>query len=34
MMQCLFNGQKQAARWAEDHPAYIVKRWRCGQPRA
>ena len=34
MMQCLFNGPKQAARWAEDHPGYVVKRWRCGQPRA
>lgn len=34
MMQCLFNGAKQAARWAEEHPGYVVKRWSCGHPRA
>ena len=34
MMQCLFNGAKQAAQWAEEHPGYRVKRWSCGQPRA
>jgi hypothetical protein len=34
MMQCLFNGPKQAARWADEHPGYVVKKWRCGQPRA
>lgn len=34
MMQCLANGQFQATRWAEEHPGYVVKRWRCGQPRA
>jgi hypothetical protein len=34
MMQCLFNGPKQAAKWAEQNPGYVVKRWNCGQPRA
>jgi hypothetical protein len=34
MMQCLFNGAKRAARWAEEHPGYVVKRWNCGYPRA
>ncbi len=34
MMQCLFNGAKQAAKWAEEHPGYVVKRWNCGQQRA
>lgn len=34
MMQCLFNGAKQAAKWAEEHPGYVVRRWTCGQPRA
>lgn len=34
MMQCLFNGAKQAALWAEEHPGYAVKRWNCGLPRA
>jgi acyl-ACP thioesterase len=34
MMQCLFNGAKQAAAWAENHPGWIVKRWNCGAPRA
>ena len=34
MMQCLFNGAKQATKWAEEHPGYVVKRWNCGQPRA
>ena len=32
IMQCLFNGQKQAIQWGEEHPGYVVKRWRCGQP--
>ena len=34
MMQCLFNGAKQAAAWAEEHPDYVVRRWTCGHPRA
>jgi hypothetical protein len=34
MMQCLFNGAKQAARRTEDHPGYMVKRWNYGHPRA
>jgi hypothetical protein len=34
MMQCLFNGAKEAAKWAEEHPGYVVKRWTCGQQRA
>ncbi len=34
MMQCLFNGAKQAAQWIEENPGYVVKRWNCGQPRA
>lgn len=34
MMQCLFNGPKQAARWAETHEGWFVKRWRCGLPQA
>jgi hypothetical protein len=33
-MQCLFNGAKQAAKWAEEHPGYVVKRWNCGHPKA
>ena len=34
MMQCLFNGAKQAAKWAEEHPGYVFRRWNCGHPRA
>lgn len=34
MMQCLFNGAKQAAKWAEEHRGYVVRRWSCGHPRA
>ncbi|MFO1039861.1 MAG: hypothetical protein U1E45_23715 [Geminicoccaceae bacterium] len=34
IMQCMFNGAKQAALWAKDHPGYVVKRWNCGEPRA
>ena len=34
MMQCLFQGPKEALKWAADHQGYVVKRWRCGQPRA
>jgi hypothetical protein len=34
MMQCLFNGQKQAIKWREEHPGYVVRKWRCGEPRA
>ena len=34
MMHCLFSAARQAAKWAEEHPGYTVKRWSCGQPRA
>ena len=34
MMQCLYNGAKQAAKWAEEHPGYVVRRWNCGYSRA
>ena len=34
MMQCMVDGQKQAAEWLEEHPGYILKRWRCGEPTA
>ena len=34
MMQCMVDGQKQAAEWLEEHPGYVLKRWRCGEPRA
>lgn len=34
IMQCLYGGQQRAVQWAREHPGYVVKRWRCGQPRA
>ena len=34
MVQCLFSGAKQPAKWTEEHPGYVVKHWSCGQPRA
>ena len=34
MMQCLMSGPTQAAKWAETHPGYVVRRWTCGRPRA
>jgi hypothetical protein len=34
MMQCLFSGAKEAAKWAGDHPGYVVKRWNCGYQKA
>ena len=34
MMQCLYEGQLQAVRWAEQHPKWHVVRWSCGEPEA
>ena len=34
MVQCLSSGAKQVAKWAEEHPGYVVKHWSCGQLRA
>jgi hypothetical protein len=34
MMQCLYNGAKQAAEWLETHSDYLIQRWSCGYTRA
>lgn len=32
-MQCVLYGQIEMAKWVEQHPAYRIKKWRCGQAR-
>lgn len=31
VMACSRNGMFRAAEWAEQHPKYTVRRWKCGQ---
>ena len=28
-MQCMMSGQAQIAQWANGHPKWQVKRWKC-----
>lgn len=28
--QCMMNGQQEMAKWLDDHPNYVIKKWRCG----
>ncbi len=30
MMTCLVAAQPELAKWANEHPGYVVKRWSCG----
>ncbi len=30
LMACVTMGQAEIARWQGEHPAYRVRRWRCG----
>lgn len=30
-MQCMLYGQMEIAKWIEEHPAFQIKKWRCGQ---
>lgn len=32
-MQCMSYGQIEMAKWIEEHPAFRIKQWRCGQAR-
>ena len=34
VMECLVRGQMFMARWAEEHPDWVVRRWRCDLPKA
>jgi len=29
VISCMTQGQFYAARWADEHPAYRISRWRC-----
>lgn len=29
-MQCMLQGQSEAAKWLEGHPKWQLKRWSCG----
>ncbi len=31
--QCLMRGQPEIAQWANGHPKWQVRRWRCGHVR-
>jgi len=28
--QCMLHGQAEIAKWAEGHPNWRVRRWKCG----
>lgn len=30
---CARVGQEEAAKYIEEHPGWVVKKWRCGPPR-
>ncbi|HSM40516.1 MAG TPA: hypothetical protein VK862_07170 [Afifellaceae bacterium] len=32
-MQCMMQGQQQIAEWANTHPKWQIRRWRCGRVR-
>jgi hypothetical protein len=32
-LSCRKMGMIESARWAGDHPDYVIKGWRCGPPR-
>lgn len=29
---CMMDGQMEMAKWLEEHPNYVIKKWRCGRP--
>lgn len=31
---CAIAGQFHIARWCQEHPEWVVRRWACGPPRA
>jgi len=31
MMACMIEGQQVAAEWVEEHPKWMLARWRCEQ---
>lgn len=33
-MQCLRGGQPRLARWIEQKPDWVIRKWTCGLPRA
>jgi hypothetical protein len=34
IMQCMREGELELARWSADRPDWVIRRWRCGLPRA
>lgn len=30
LITCMVTGQAEIARWKRQHPAWQIKRWRCG----
>lgn len=32
--ECMLQGQIHMKTWAQDHPAWLVKGWRCTPPEA
>ncbi|HET6390640.1 hypothetical protein [Hyphomicrobium sp.] len=28
--QCMSNGQIEMARWAGEHPNWVIQKWHCG----
>jgi hypothetical protein len=31
LMTCMIQGQQVAQQWLEDHPRWMLSRWRCEQ---
>lgn len=34
IMQCMFEGQLRMKSWADRHPRWQVRRWKCAAPEA
>ena len=34
VMDCMVTGQFRAVQWVAEHPDWLIRRWRCGMPRA
>lgn len=34
LMECVVTGQFRAVQWHQQHPGWVIRRWRCGAPRA
>ena len=33
-VQCMYEAQLHLVKWVQERPEWMVRRWRCGLPRA